>query len=121
MLAMLWLLASSHPILETADLIHQGDRHRHDTTPAHEDDGEQDHDAADGKCPLTFAKVSIPHPPLAQMAFAFALASADLRERFTFEMDASGLAPPERAPIPISSWQFSLRAALSPRAPSLLS
>ena len=121
LLAFFWLVASSHPVLESVGLIHRGDRHTHDTTPVHEDDGDQDHDAADGKCPVAFAKVSIPRPPTSPVAFGFIFSHFEFFELPAFEIAASGLAPPHRGLIPISSWQFSLRTALAPRAPSFLS
>jgi hypothetical protein len=120
-LALLWLVASSHPILESAGLIHQDDHHSHNASPTHDDDGDQDHDAADGKCPVSFAKVSIPKPPATQVPFVLSFSSAELIDGLTFEIDASGLAPPEQLSVPIPSWQFCLRAALAPRAPSSLS
>jgi hypothetical protein len=121
LLAVFWLGASSHPLLESAGLIHHHDSDGHSApTPAHPDDGDADHDAADGKCPVTHARVSIPHPPTLEFALAV-FACSDLFNRIDVEIDSSGLAPPLDAPIPISSWQFSLRTALAPRAPSSLS
>jgi hypothetical protein len=121
LLAIFWLGASSHPLLESAGLIHHGDSHPHsNATPAHHDDGDGDHDAADGKCPVTHVRVSVPDPP----SIEFALAVFDgngFVNRVDVEIGSSGLAPPHDPPIPICSWQFSLRTALAPRAPSSLS
>jgi hypothetical protein len=119
LLATLWLVASSHSLLETSGLIHKGDQQAHHTAPASEDD--HDHDAADGKCAITFLKVSVPKAPVCLFTFAFAFCCADLTDDLDQQINPSGLAPPEPFAIPISSWQFSLRTALAPRAPSLLS
>jgi hypothetical protein len=122
LLAVFWLVASSHPVLESAGLIHHhNDSDTHSpATPAHSDDGDSDHDAADGKCPTTFARVSIPDPPQIECAL-FSFACGVLLNRVDVEIESSGLAPPIVGPTPLSSRHFAFRTALAPRAPSSIS
>ena len=113
LLLALWLPATSHELLEQAGWIHT------EHTPG---DTDTDHDAADGICLFASNHVLVPQPDLA--------ASPLLSMNFTFMlptlMEASvaapnGPDPPGACPPELShTWQFSSRASLPPRAPSLI-
>jgi len=109
----LWLPAGSHALLEEAGWIH-----------AEHADADHEHDAADGICHVTSSHVRAPHPeltagPLLQWA-CLLVAFAELCEAshvLPKGPDPPGVAPPELS----STWQFSFRASLPARAPSLIS
>lgn len=113
----LFAFSSSHPLLENLGLIHQEVAHA--DGPAHSEDN---HEAADGSCRIESGQEEL------QIPLADAL---DLSHGFVFmcvlmltvdpDADPGGrnLRPPP--PELDSSWQFSSRAALPIRAPSLAS
>ena len=114
----LWLPATSHALLEQADWIHH-----------HDDDTDQDHgsanghDAADGICRIESNSVHAPNPVFhwvatLVVAASFAAQTVTLADAPAF----SGPSPPGTAPPHlISRWQFSHRAAVPVRAPSIAS
>jgi hypothetical protein len=117
LLLVLWLPATSHALLEQAGWIHtaHGD--------ADNDSGrDNDHDAADGICHRASSHVQVPKPELNTE-----LLPAAGNDLFTaaFEISltlSNGYDPPGAAPPELSStWQFSFRASLPPRAPSMIS
>ena len=116
----LWLPASSHALLQQAGWIHT------DHADADGDsDADNDHDAADGICHAASTHIQVPQPDLSgsPMPFSsldFALALGALLE--TSLAALNGPDPPGTAPPELShTWQFSFRASLPPRAPSLVS
>ena len=113
---------SSHPLLEGLGLIHQVHAdHDTDSDGSHEHDS-NNHEAADGKCVLASAHVSVPGPNMVATPFLFCSLGFDLASELHVERQPSGLAPPGTAPPQLSHrWQFSFRAALPIRAPSVLS
>jgi hypothetical protein len=118
--AALWLVASSHVGLEAAGFIHQGD-HADAGDKFGDQSGDSDHDSADGKCPISNVKVSLPKAPAAQTQICCLDFWTDSSVLLIGDIHCSGLPPPKARSIPIVSWQFCLRAALAPRAPSLFS
>jgi hypothetical protein len=125
-LAAVWLPASSHALLQHAGFIHQIHVHEdedHDdhSSQSHEHDADN-HDAADGFCLSSAGKVAAPLPGIVMVPDWLevpSLPASVIAERFA---PHSGLSPPGVAPPELSHrWQFSNRAALPARAPSLLS
>ena len=129
LLAAFWLPVSSHVLLQHIGFIHE--IHAHADHDDADQDGDSDgphehsannHDAADGLCLTPAGKVQVPMPAFVVVPdwhMAFLVASL---------MDAgfaslhSGLSPPGVAPSELSrQWQFSSRAVLPVRAPSLIS
>ena len=121
LLLALWQPATSHALLEQIGWIHTA----HDDTPdGSGSDTDNDHDAADGICQVTSNHVDVPQPDFtggllwARAAFTLTLAAL-------FEASCalpSGPDPPGTAPPELShTWQFSFRASLPPRAPSVIS
>ncbi len=119
LLLALWLPATSHALLEQAGWIHA----------AHVDAGgapdtDNDHDAADGVCRVTSTNIQVPQP---EWSSGVLLAWTDVSLTLAAWFEASlalpnGPAPPGAAPPELSqTWQFSFRASLPPRAPSLIS
>jgi hypothetical protein len=109
-------------LLESAGFIHQEKPHAH--SPSNDNqasDNEDDHDAADGRCLLSNTQVNVPGPVVVLHSNSFCLWLLQFSQRLTPDIHASGLAPPGGYLPPISAWQFSLRTALSPRAPSAIS
>ncbi len=115
-LALLWLPVTSHCLLEEAGLIH------HDaccqTTLG--EDHSHGHDAADGSCQVESRQIAAQkHDVLKAVVLVTFLAAGEL---FSTDLPAvtsisgDGVAPPELSP----TWQFVSRAAVSPRAPSVL-
>lgn len=120
-----WPAVSSHAFLQVWGLIHlthvdpdgaggpEGSPDRHDN----------DHEVADGQCRLSTQSVEAPVPSLVGPPLwlcDWILAGWPLPPEG--EPPASGLAPPRSAPPELRHrWQFSLRAALPVRAPSLVS
>ena len=122
LLVALWLLASSHALLEHFELIHQVHTdHDADSTGSHEHDTD-DHDAADGCCALSSTHVSVPVPDTVATPFLFSALGLEWASERHAELHPSGLAPPGTAPPELSHrWQFSSRASLPARAPSIAS
>ena len=116
----LWMPATSHVLLEQAGIIHQ-DEHE-DENPA--SGTANDHDAADGICLILSKDVRAPQPvltglPLPQIWVNYSVIFTALLE--VSLTSAKGPDPPGVAPAELSTtWQFSYRASLPPRAPSLI-
>jgi hypothetical protein len=120
-----WLPASSHSLLEYAGLIHErhADHADHDTeSPGSHEHNADHHEAADGKYASASPHVSVPQPDAFSMALPFCALGLAWVSEFHVEPHPSGLAPPGTAPPQLSRcWQFSFRAALAARAPTLIS
>ena len=116
----LWLPATSHALLEQTGWIHT-----EHTDADGASDTDNDHDAADGICLVASNYVHVPQPdsadsPLALASVSFSLMLATLLEASIAA--PNGPDPPGAAPPELShTWQFSSRASLPPRAPSLIS
>ena len=122
--AVLFLPASSHPLLELAGWIHEEAYHHHhngDDAEHHHHPVSNDHDAADGICRLESGGIDAPIPTNgAWWLVGYALWS--ILDSVVVEPPFSGPSPPGTAPPEIQvSWQFSYRAAVPVRAPSFLS
>jgi hypothetical protein len=106
----LWLPISSHDLLEGAGLIHHASTN--DAEASH------DHDAADGICRAPDSPLILSHflaaqtSPIVLSLEAFNLSPLDSVVWFASLVNPS---PPEMQ----TSWQFSFRVALAPRAPSI--
>jgi hypothetical protein len=118
LLALLWAPVTSHCLLEDAGLIH------HDACcEAHEAEAGHGHDAADGACRVETSSYQLPkpHETLAAPTLPDLLVGCFA---VPCGLPASALTPPELADSPprliAVTWQFSSRAAPSPRAPSYL-
>jgi len=113
----LWVPLTSHALLERLEWIHHADGHSHS-----ESGGLDGHDAADGFCRIESDECPLPMPDLQSTSYTGSLEltfAGAPGEPLTF---AAGLAPPhDELSELIQIWRFVLRAALSPRAPSLLS
>jgi len=122
LLVAFWLPASSHPLLQYAGLIHARHAdHDADSSGSHEHDSDN-HEAADGNCALSSPHVSIPAPNAVASPFLVVALGFEWSSEPHAESHPSGLAPPGTAPPQLSpGWQFSFRAALPARAPSLIS
>ena len=120
LLLALWLPATSHEVLESAGWIHSDHANN-----ASSSDTANDHDAADGVCHVAATDVQVPQPSVASspersVAADFSLVLAALLEASLAA--PNGPDPPGAAPPELShTWQFSSRASLPPRAPSLIS
>lgn len=106
----LWMPATSHALLESAEVIHQP----HADADAH---GDLDHDAADG---LVLLPSSV-HAPVMSAAMVWVLPMVAFllpnpTEPRLKNLIDSGTSPPWPNP-----WQFVHRAALPVRAPSFAS
>ena len=130
-LALLWLPASSHALLEYAGLIHErhtdhadhADHADHDTdsSGSHEHDTDN-HEPADGKFASASPHLSVPLPDAVAMPMLFCVLGLNWVSELHVAPPPSGLAPPGTAPPQLSQyWQFASRAALPARAPSLIS
>ena len=118
-----WLPATSHVLLESAGWIHT--EHTEHADADHDSGTDNDHDAADGICQVVSTNVQVPHPDLNGSTTPFWCLD------FTLILDAllelslaapNGPAPPGAAPPELSqTWQFSSRASLPARAPSIAS
>jgi len=125
-LAVLWLPASSHALLEQAGLIHTHQPHSHshgeaDTGAPQDPSGHpnESHDAADGRCLRVLLDAGplllVPDLMPSFLAGAMGLGMADLVVRPPSPAPESpGTAPPELTP----SWLFLQRTTLPVRAPS---
>lgn len=115
-LALLWVPVSSHCMLENAELIHRdlccqpdlGHEHSHG------------HDAADGNCQVESRQITVQKQDLSKESLLLALLKAvefsSVETAPVSIIRSDGVAPPEFSP----TWQFVSRAAVSPRAPSVL-
>ena len=121
LLVALWLPASSHALLEHFEVIHQVHAdHEADSADSHEHDADN-HEAADGVCMLSSSHVTVPLPDSIPMPM-FCAPGLHWASELHAGQQPSGLAPPGTAPPQLShGWQFSFRAALPARAPSLAS
>jgi len=111
----LFALVSSHAFLENLELIH-GEAH-HAESAAHSD---FDHDAADGLCRIDSGICKV-QKSANELSFSHCV--ADVLASLLNYSQPSQLAPSELASPPpelVSTWQFSSRAALPARAPSLV-
>src|SRR5687767_14358864 len=117
-----WLPASSHSLLQYAGLIHERHAdHDADSSDSHEHDTDN-HEAADGKCALASTHVRVHVPDTVAMPMRCYALGLNWASEFPIEKQPSGLSPPGTAPPEFSHrWQFSFRAALPARAPSLIS
>jgi hypothetical protein len=122
LLAAVCLPASSHALLEHFELIHQVHAdYDQDSDGSHEHDADN-HDAADGKCALSSAHVSVPVANTVVTPFLLSPFGLEWTSEFPAARQSSGLDPPGTAPPQLSHrWQFSFRTALPARAPSLIS
>ena len=124
LLVALWLPASSHPLLEAAGLIHDHhDDHDGDSdaSGSHEHHAD-DHEVADGNCLLTSTDVSVTVPTPVTPPLPIGLPDGEPAQGPCGVCDSPGHAPPGLAPPELSHrWQFSSRAALPVRAPSVAS
>ena len=128
--AVLWLPTSSHALLEQIGWIHEAshhhDHHGVDDGEHHHDsesDGEsKDHDAADGICRVESSLVDVPSAAAGQVLFFIEVPAHCGVDRLTDEPGFTGPSPPGTAPPELqATWQFSYRAAVPVRAPSLFS
>ncbi len=114
-----WLPATSHALLEESGWIHTTHTDKDGAT-----DTDNDHDAADGICRAASTDVQVPQPELTDGRL-LACASFWVTPAALFEASLAlpkGPDPPGAAPPELShTWQFSFRASLPPRAPSLIS
>lgn len=109
-----WMPASSHALLEWAEVIHEDEHH-----PGAHTHHDQDHDAADGLCAISSTHSAVVHSgPSSQVAYRLALfiaVDAAVDKSHTVCESTSGTSPPH-----FHGWQFIHRAALPVRAPSCL-
>ena len=115
-LALLWVPVSSHCLLETAELIH----HDHCCQPAFGHEHSHGHDAADGNCQVESRQLTVQKQDLSKECLLLALLKSvefsSVEAAPVSVIRSDGVAPPELSP----TWQFVSRAAVSPRAPSIL-
>jgi hypothetical protein len=115
-LALLWLPVSSHCLLENAEIIHRDLCCQPD--PAHEHS--HGHDAADGNCQVESRQITVQKQDLSKESLLLALLKSiefsSVEAASVAVIRSDGVAPPELSP----TWQFVSRAAVSPRAPSIL-
>lgn len=126
LLAVLWLPASSHALLEHFGLIHQvhadHDHHEHEGEGGAHEHGSHNHHAADGLMVAPAGKVKSPAPEF--VAAPVWLTSLVWAAPRPVDLTALGfgLSPPHSAPAELfRRWQFHSRAALPVRAPSFAS
>jgi hypothetical protein len=122
LLAALWLPASSHALLEHFELIHHVHAdHEEDSDDSHEH-GTNNHAAADGLCLAPSVKTPLSKPVAVVPLPWLAVALLNTAQNFFALPSQFGPSPPGTAPPELSHcWQFSFRAALPARAPSLAS
>ena len=123
LVALLWLPASSHALLEFVELIHDRHHDHVEATSGSHQHHQTDHDAADGNCALSFCKVKVRPPGLLKDSQPILLPASRHDALANISLPLLGPAPPGAAPpsLLISIWQFTFRAALPPRAPSSVS
>jgi hypothetical protein len=117
-----WPVITSHPLLQHFGLIHQVHEDHDGSGGSHEHDTDN-HAFAEGDYLLGSKDVSIWKPLASATVLPFATAMLLSMESLARgEGFNSGPAPPGTAPPELSNcWQFSFRAALPVRAPSLTS
>jgi hypothetical protein len=122
LLAALWLPASSHALLEHFELIHHVHAdHEEDSEGSHEH-GTDNHAAADGLCLAPSVKTPLSKPVAVVLLPWLAVSPLTSALNFPALPSPYGPSPPGTAPPELSHrWQFSFRAALPARAPSLAS
>jgi hypothetical protein len=135
LLAAVWAPASSHALLERAGMIHvphadhghgagdDGDHAPGQAVPGSHEHGEDNHEAADGRCLISSAKPQLAKPVSSSIAPFLACGLAAIADGLCRcrECPRSGLPPPGPAPPELSQiWQFSSRAALPVRAPAFI-
>jgi hypothetical protein len=122
LLAALWLPASSHVLLEHFEVIHHVHAdHDEGSDGSHEHDADN-HAAADGLCLAPSVKTPLAKPVAVVPLPWLAVALLNTAQDFCARPSHSGPSPPGTAPPEFSHrWQFSFRAALPVRAPSLAS
>jgi hypothetical protein len=120
-LLVLWPGVTSHALLQRLELIHEF-HHDHDGGGgSHEHDSDDDHEFADGGYLNSSGGVSVLKTLLAESEHCFAATLPLAPLNLNSAVFNSGLAPPEAAPLELlHSWQFSFRAALPARAPSVV-
>jgi hypothetical protein len=125
-MTLFWSVVSSHALLEFAGVIHHHHVAEHAHSPdahGHDSDEHQTdtHEAADGKYRPSSVRVSAPTPKFFTLLPFTVPELESLPEppavRQSFGSALPGVAPPQHS----HRWQFSFRAALPPRAPSLIS
>lgn len=115
LLLAVFALASSHPLLQGLDLIHQHSEHHSDSSSSHSD-SDRNHDAADGLCRVDSHRNELEQFSGAVLHCLVAVAVfLDRDAGFEEPKFANSIAPP---PELVTTWQFSSRAALPVRAPS---
>ena len=127
LLLALWVPLTSHELLEQAGFIHHSDHvvaaaNAADTHDHGSDDGDGDHDAADGLCRIDWGGVTLKGPAAAAVLLPLWLTVGEdifrqIPGLVALKATPPGWSlspPPERA----ASWHFALRAALPARAPS---
>ena len=116
----MWLPATSHALLEQAGWIH--DKHAEESDSSGSD---YDHDAADGTCLVASNDIQVQTAVETGAALTLAFLYLSLKPSTPLEpMGAfsNDRAPPGAVPLELSpTWQFSFRASLPPRAPSVIS
>lgn len=117
-----WPVMTSHGLLQHWGVIHEVHAHHDGDGGSHEHDSDS-HAFADGGYVKGSSIIQVMKPLSSVVPIPFANA-AMLALVFTVQREVrpSGPAPPGTAPPELShTWQFSLRAALPGRAPSLAS
>ncbi len=117
MLLTLFAFASSHPLLESLELIHHDDAHAEGPTSS-----DHDHDAADGLCQINSHRNELQRSLADSFDFSHCLVLGSLflqpeTQGVKPRLLTSSSPPPELG----TTWQFSARAALPVRAPSIAS
>jgi len=126
-LVVVWPAVTSRSLLTHGGIIHvvhsdhaHDDHEHHDGEGSHEHNGDN-HTVADGEYRSTSSGKFVIKPPLAA-AIALIASNAALEQRGEWLAHSAGAAPPGSTPqILQQTWQFSNRAAIPGRAPSLLS
>jgi len=122
LLAALWPAVTSHALLEQAGVIHQVHAEHHHPHHGPHEHNSDNHDFADGKY---WAKTSGTKTPKPNFALAYQcawLAAPVSNLSSTIEATDAGPGPPGTAPPELlRPWNFLLRAAANPRAPTFTS
>jgi len=108
-----WVPISSHEMLE-----HWGVIHTQASNPI--DKHDDDHDAADGLCQLPAGAFQVQKFFAPEVSFAALAVLTELVRDSVWEQASFALVNPSPPDIRVE-WQFSSRAALPARAPSLIS
>jgi hypothetical protein len=116
LLALLWFPVTSHCLLELAGLIHQDPCCETRSTGA-----SHGHDAADGICQIESSGCALPKTQTSPCAPFPGLLLPDPADVLAGSADPAPSPPANSPPHWLAlTWHFSCRAALPPRAPSLL-